>query len=57
MVADATWHILTRDSRTTTGNFFIDDEVLARAGITDLTAYAMAKGKSLKPDLFVDGVP
>src|SRR5713101_1113403 len=37
IVADAAWHILTRDSRTTTGNFFIDDEVLTAAGITDLS--------------------
>jgi citronellol/citronellal dehydrogenase len=57
MVADAAWHILTRDSRTTTGNFFIDDEVLASAGITDLTAYAVAKGKPLKTDLFLEGIP
>jgi citronellol/citronellal dehydrogenase len=56
IVADAAWHILTRDSRTTTGNFFIDDEVLAAAGITDLTAYAVAQGKPLRPDLFVDAV-
>jgi len=54
IVADAAWHILTRDSRTTTGNFFVDDEVLVAAGITDLTGYAVAKGKLLKPDLFVD---
>ncbi len=54
IVADAAWHILTRDSRRTTGNFFIDDEVLAAAGITDLTGYAVAKGKALKLDLFVD---
>ncbi len=54
IVADAAWRILTRDSRSTTGNFFIDDEVLAAAGITDLTRYAVAKGMSLKPDLFVD---
>ena len=54
IVADAAWHILTRDSRHTTGNFFIDDEVLATAGITDLTRYAVAKGKLLKADLFVE---
>ncbi|MGH9539839.1 MAG: SDR family oxidoreductase [Terriglobales bacterium] len=54
IVADAAWHILTRDSRSTTGNFFIDEDVLAAAGITDLTAYAMAKGLPLRPDLFVE---
>jgi citronellol/citronellal dehydrogenase len=54
IVADAAWHILTRDSRDATGNFFIDDEVLAAAGITNFTGYAVAKGKPLKPDLFLD---
>jgi citronellol/citronellal dehydrogenase len=54
IVADAAWHILTRNSRSTTGNFFIDDEVLAAAGITDLSRYAVAQGQALKPDLFVD---
>jgi citronellol/citronellal dehydrogenase len=54
IVADAAWHILTRDSRSTTGNFFIDDEVLAGAGITDLSRYFVAEGRPLKLDLFVD---
>jgi citronellol/citronellal dehydrogenase len=53
IVADAAWHILTRSSRSTTGNFFIDDEVLAAAGITDLSRYAVAKGQPLRPDLFI----
>jgi citronellol/citronellal dehydrogenase len=54
IVADAAHVILTRDSRTTTGNFFIDDEVLASAGITDLEKYAVQPGARLYPDLFVD---
>ena len=54
IVAEAAWHILTRNSRRTTGNFFIDDEVLAGAGITDLSRYSVAEGRPLKPDLFVD---
>ncbi len=54
IVADAAWHILTRSSRSTTGNFFIDDEVLAAAGITDLSRYAVAKGQPLRSDLFID---
>jgi citronellol/citronellal dehydrogenase len=44
IVADAAWQILTRDSRGTTGNFFIDDEVLAAAGVTDLSRYAVSPG-------------
>ncbi len=54
IVADAAWHILTRNSRDATGNFFIDDEVLAAAGITDLSGYAVARGTPLKADLFVE---
>jgi citronellol/citronellal dehydrogenase len=54
IVADAAWHILTQNSRATTGNFFIDEEVLAAAGITDLSPYAVAPSTSLKSDLFLD---
>ena len=53
IVADAAWHILTGSSRSTTGNFFIDDEVLAATGITDLSRYAVAKGQPLRSDLFI----
>jgi citronellol/citronellal dehydrogenase len=54
IVADAAWQILTSDSRSTTGNFFIDDEVLAASGVTDLSSYAVSTGKELRADLFVD---
>ena len=54
IVADAAWHILTLDSRSATGNFFIDDEVLAAAGVTDLSRYAGSPGTALRADLFVD---
>jgi len=56
IVADAAWQILTRDARSTTGNFFIDDEVLAAAGATDLSRYAVSPGKALREDLFVDEI-
>jgi len=45
--------VLLRDARTTTGNFFIDDEVLHEAGVSDLDAYAMQPGMPLLPDLFL----
>jgi citronellol/citronellal dehydrogenase len=54
IVADASWQILNSDSRSTTGNFFIDDEVLAVSGVTDLSRYAVSPGKKLRADLFVD---
>jgi citronellol/citronellal dehydrogenase len=55
IMADAAWHVLTADPRATTGNFFVDDEVLAAAGITDLAAYGPAgvADEALTPDLFV----
>ena len=54
IVADAAHVILTRPARTTTGNFFIDDEVLAEAGITDLSGYAYVDDADLLPDLFLE---
>ncbi len=55
--ADAAAEVLGRDPRKCTGNAFIDDEVLAEAGITDLSGYAAADGSELQLDLFVDGWP
>ena len=54
--ADAAYHVLVRDPATCTGNTFIDDEVLAEAGITDLSGYSAAEG-DLVLDIFVDGWP
>jgi citronellol/citronellal dehydrogenase len=53
IVADAAHAILTRDSRTCTGNFFIDDEVLAEVGVTDLERYAVTPGAPLLADFFL----
>jgi citronellol/citronellal dehydrogenase len=53
IMADAAHAILTRDARTTTGNFFLDDEVLAAAGVTDFDRYAVKPGMPLLPDLFL----
>jgi citronellol/citronellal dehydrogenase len=53
IVADAAHGILTRDSRACTGNFFLDDEVLAAGGVTDLSRYAVEPGAPLLPDLFL----
>ena len=55
ILADAAHIILTRDAKTTTGNFFIDDTLLAEAGITDLDRYAVKPGtQNFIPDFFVD---
>jgi len=57
VVADAARAILLRPSRTCTGNFFIDDEVLRAEGVTDLSRYAAVPGEEPFPDLFVDPGP
>ncbi|QJE74172.1 NAD(P)-dependent oxidoreductase [Aerophototrophica crusticola] len=54
IMSDAAWYILTSDARQTTGNFFIDDEVLAANGVTDLDKYALVPGEPLMPDFFLD---
>jgi citronellol/citronellal dehydrogenase len=54
ILADAAHAILTRNAREATGNFYIDDEVLASAGVTDLSRYALKPGAPLIPDLFLE---
>ena len=54
IMADAAYLVLTSDAATSTGNFYIDDEVLAKAGITDLAKYSVVPGsRQLLPDLFL----
>jgi len=53
IVADAAHAILTKSSRSCTGNFFIDDEVLKAEGVADLDQYAVEPGAPLLPDFFL----
>ena len=53
IMADAAYAILIRESRKCTGNFFIDDDVLREAGVTDFDSYAVAPGESLRIDIFL----
>jgi citronellol/citronellal dehydrogenase len=53
IVADAVFEILSRPSNTCTGHAFIDEAVLAEAGITDLEKYAVVPGGKLYNDLFL----
>lgn len=53
IVADAAWHILQKPSRESTGNFFIDEEILQAAGVTDFTHYAVNPSQPLMKDLFL----
>lgn len=54
IMADSAHAILTRPASECTGNFFIDDEVLAEEGVTDLSGYRRGEGK-LQIDLFLSG--
>jgi citronellol/citronellal dehydrogenase len=55
IIADAAYLILTSGAKTTTGNLFIDDAVLAEHGVRDLDRYAVVPGtRDLLPDFFVD---
>ena len=42
IMADAAHAVLVRDSRTCTGNFFVDDDVLRADGVTDFSGYRFA---------------
>ncbi|XP_022536649.1 hydroxysteroid dehydrogenase-like protein 2 [Astyanax mexicanus] len=53
IVADAAYAILTKPVNFT-GQFVIDDELLAKEGVTDFEPYAVVPGNPLLPDLFLD---
>jgi citronellol/citronellal dehydrogenase len=54
IVADAAHHILTRNSRECTGNFFVDEDLLRTTGITDFEPYAVTPGTPLFEDFFLN---
>lgn len=53
IMADAAYYILSKSSTSCTGNSFIDEQVLAAEGITDLEKYSVVPGGRLYNDLFV----
>jgi len=55
ILADAAYIILNRESKGCTGNFFVDDELLASEGNTDLEKYSVVPGtKDFLLDFFLD---
>jgi citronellol/citronellal dehydrogenase len=54
IVADAAALIFDRPSRTCTGNFFTDEQVLTAAGVTSFDQYAVSPGQPLQMDFFLD---
>jgi NAD(P)-dependent dehydrogenase (short-subunit alcohol dehydrogenase family) len=53
IIADCVHIILSKPAAQCTGNTFVDEEVLAAEGITDLDKYAVVPGGQLFKDLFV----
>jgi citronellol/citronellal dehydrogenase len=53
IMGDAAYVIFNRPAKECTGNFFIDDEVLASTGKTDLSEYAVDPSAKLLPDFFI----
>jgi citronellol/citronellal dehydrogenase len=53
IMGDAAHAILTKPSRSFTGQFCIDEDVLTEAGIKDLSVYSFVPGADLLPDYFI----
>uniref|UniRef100_A0A8B9JA05 Hydroxysteroid dehydrogenase like 2 n=1 Tax=Astyanax mexicanus TaxID=7994 RepID=A0A8B9JA05_ASTMX len=56
IIADAAYAILTKPVNFT-GQFVIDDELLAKEGVTDFESYAVVPGHPLLPDFFLEAEP
>jgi len=54
IVADAAYEIITSDSRSVTGNFFVDESILRLRGVTDFRKYAMHRFIPVVSDIFLD---
>jgi citronellol/citronellal dehydrogenase len=55
ILADTAYAILNRDARKHTGHFYIDEQVLAAEGVSDLGKYAVVPGNNkFLVDLFLD---
>jgi len=54
ILADAAYYIFSKPPSACSGNSFIDEDVLAAEGITDLEKYSVVPGSKLYRDLFLD---
>ena len=55
IMADAAYAILCRDSKLTTGNLFVDEDVLREEGVSDFDHYSVVPGtEDLLKDFFLD---
>lgn len=53
IIADAAYVVLSKDAKSNTGNFYIDEPLLREAGITDFDFYANKPGEQLILDFFL----
>jgi citronellol/citronellal dehydrogenase len=54
IMSDAAHLILTSDAKANTGNFYVDEDLLRKNGVTDFDKYAITPGVKLYQDLFLD---
>lgn len=54
IMADAAYLVLSKNSRTFTGNFLIDENVLRKEGVKDFDHYSVVPGSELLLDFFLD---
>lgn len=56
IMADSAYAVLIQNPSTCTGNFYIDEDILKKHGVTDMNQYACnpANADKLMPDFFVD---
>jgi citronellol/citronellal dehydrogenase len=54
IMADAAYAIVTKDFKTHTGRFLIDDDVLRADGVTDFSKYGATQGVDPLPDFFIE---
>lgn len=59
IMSDAAYAILIKEPRSCTGNFYIDEKILAQSGVTDLKQYACHPdfADQLMADFFLDVAP
>lgn len=53
IMSDAVYALLCKDSKSITGQFLIDEDILRNEGITDLTDYACNPGNVILDFLFI----
>jgi citronellol/citronellal dehydrogenase len=53
IMGDAAYTILCKDSKTCTGNYFVDEDLLRSEGINDFSKYAQVPDNELMPDFFL----